>query len=381
MNTIDLRDESRHRRSSSAISRQLAKAMEDALEDDGQVILLLNRRGYSTHIQCPSCGFVVKCPNCDLALTHHREGEKVLCHQCDFEDFAPAKCPQCRFDGIRYAGFGTQKLEAEIKSRFPDHPALRMDSDTMQKPGSHEEALAKFRAGDVRILLGTQMIAKGLDFPNVTLVGVINADTALHLPDFRAAERTFQLVTQVAGRTGRGDKGGRVLVQTFAPDHPAIVAALTHDYHSFAAAELPTRRDHGYPPATSMIRLIFRGDDEKATERFAVLSVEMLRAALQRSGVRSQESGDKRQESGDRGQETVKSGIPNPKSQISSRETRLLGPAPCPIAKLRGKYRYHALLFSTTPDEVRKVVGEIVATFDPPESVQWVVDVDPMDLM
>src|SRR5205085_6304805 len=180
-----------------------------------------------------------------------------------------AKCPQCRFDGIRFSGFGTQKLEAEIKSRFPDYPALRMDSDTMQKPGSHEEALAKFRAGEVRILLGTQMIAKGLDFPNVTLVGVINADTALHLPDFRAAERTFQLVTQVAGRTGRGDKGGRVLVQTFAPDHPAIVATLTHDYHSFAAAELPMREAHGYPPAGAMIRLVIRGPMKEQAKAFA----------------------------------------------------------------------------------------------------------------
>ena len=215
---------------------------------------------------------------------------------------------------------------------------------------------------------------------------MINADTALHLPDFRAAERTFQLVTQVAGRTGRGDKGGRVLVQTFTPDHPAIVAALTHDYLAFAAAELPTRRDHGYPPATSIIRFIFRGDDEKATERFAVLSVETLRAGLE--GVRGQGSGDRGQESGIRSQEPSK--ISNLKSEIASSPppvpspqppTRLLGPAPCPMAKLRGKYRYHALLFTTVPDEVRNTVREIIATFNPPETVQWVVDVDPMDLM
>jgi primosomal protein N' (replication factor Y) len=375
VDAIDLRDEAQHRRRPGAISRQLGRAMEEALANDGQVILLLNRRGFSTHIQCPSCGFVVKCPNCDLALTHHREGDRVLCHYCDYQEIAPPKCPQCRFDGIRYAGFGTQKLEAEITTRFPNHSVLRMDSDTMQRPGSHEEALAKFRSGEVRILLGTQMIAKGLDFPNVTLVGVINADTALHLPDFRAAERTFQLVTQVAGRTGRGDKGGRVLVQTYAPDHPAIVAALTHDYLSFASAELPIRREHGYPPATGMIRLIFRGEDERETERFAVQSVETLRAGLEQgSGVRGQETGD-------RGAEVSvqTSEIRNPKSEITS--TRLLGPAPCPIAKLRGKYRYHALLFSTAPEQVRKIVGEIIATFEPPEGIQWVVDVDPLDLM
>jgi primosomal protein N' (replication factor Y) len=219
------------------------------------------------------------------------------------------------------------------------------------------------------------MIAKGLDFPNVTLVGVINADTALHLPDFRAAERTFQLVTQVAGRTGRGDKGGRVLVQTYAPDHPAIVAALTHDYLSFAAAELPIRREHGYPPATSMIRLIFRGEDEKGTEQFAVQSVETLRAGLE-LGARSGELGT-RNAVGE-ANDVRSSALPAPRSELA---TRLLGPAPCPIAKLRGKYRYHALIFSTAPDQVRKIVGEIIATFDPPEGVQWVVDVDPLDLM
>ncbi len=158
--------------------------------------------------------------------------------------------------GIRYSGLGTQRLEAEIRARFPNVPCLRMDTDTMQGHGSHERAFSAFRAGKVKILLGTQMIAKGLDFPNVTLVGVINADTALHLPDFRAAERTFHLVTQVAGRTGRGEKGGRVLVQTFNPDHPAILAAVRHDYAAFAAGELPMRRMLKYPPFSSMIRLV-----------------------------------------------------------------------------------------------------------------------------
>ena len=171
------------------------------------MILLLNRRGFSTHIQCPACGHVVRCPDCDIALTHHRTEEIALCHYCDYEVPAPTACPACDFAGIRYSGLGTQRLEAEVRARFPNVPGLRMDTDTMQAHGSHERALAEFRSGKVRILLGTQMIAKGLDFPNVTLVGVINADTALHLPDFRAAERTFHLVTQVAGRTGRGPEG------------------------------------------------------------------------------------------------------------------------------------------------------------------------------
>ena len=347
VSTVDLRDEFRNRSSRGAISRQLQRAIEEAINDNGQVILLLNRRGYSTHIQCPACGYVVTCPHCDLPLTHHREGEKVVCHYCDFEQIAPAKCPECRFDGIRYSGLGTQKLEAEIKARFPGVPLLRMDSDTMQKPGSHEQALQKFRDGDVRILVGTQMIAKGLDFPNVTLVGVINADTALHFPDFRAAERTFQLVTQVAGRTGRGDKGGRVLVQTFSPEHFAIAAAVRHDYHAFAAAELPVRHEHGYPPYTAMIRLIVRGEQEKLTEQFAKQATERVLALAAAAPL----------------------------------EARILGPAPCPIARLRGKYRFHALLSSPRGDELRAIAGEATSELEPPEGVQWVVDVDPVDLL
>ena len=344
--TIDLRDEVRSRAARGAISRQLASAIDQAIKADGQVILLLNRRGYSTHIQCPACGFVAKCPDCDLPLTHHREGDKVLCHYCDFQATAPAKCPDCRFDGIRYSGLGTQRLEAEIASRFSGVPVLRMDSDTMRKPGSHELALAKFRDGEVRILVGTQMIAKGLDFPNVTLVGVINADTALHFPDFRAAERTFQLVTQVAGRTGRGDKGGRVLVQTFSPEHFAIAAAVRHDYHAFAAAELPIRSEHGYPPYTGVIRLIVRGEQEKVTEQFAEQAMKLLR--------------DK---------------------ATALTTARLLGPAPCPIAKLRAKYRFHVLLSSPTPEQLRAAVRAAMPNLEPPEGVQWVIDVDPVDLL
>ncbi len=203
--TIDLRVDGQRIGSRGSISRLLLSAMQAALQDDGQVILLLNRRGYSTHIQCPACGEVVSCPDCDIALTHHKTGDAAICHLCDFRMAAPSNCPKCDSGEIRYWGLGTQRLEAEVRARFPDMPLLRMDTDTMKTRGAHEKALAEFRAGTARILLGTQMIAKGLDFPNVTLVGVIQADTALHLPDFRAAERTFQLVTQVAGRTGRGD--------------------------------------------------------------------------------------------------------------------------------------------------------------------------------
>jgi primosomal protein N' (replication factor Y) len=345
--TIDLRTEFKDRRSRGAISRQLHLAVEHALAEDGQVILLLNRRGFSTHIQCPSCGYVANCPHCSIALTHHKDGDKIVCHYCDHEERAPAKCPDCKFDGIRYSGLGTERLEAEVKARFANVSVLRMDSDTMTKPNSHEEALDRFRKGEVKILLGTQMIAKGLDFPNVTLVGVVNADTALHFPDFRAAERTFQLVTQVAGRTGRGDKGGRVLVQTFSPEHFAIQAALKHDYAMFASAELPVRLEHGYPPHTSLVRLIVRGDEESVVEAFAEQAAEKFVVEL----------------------------------KIAEVPHRLLGPAPCPISRLRGKYRHHALLSSVDGFALRQSVAKVAAALVTPAEVQWVLDVDPLDLL
>jgi primosomal protein N' (replication factor Y) len=345
--TIDLRAEFQNRASRGAVSRSLHRAIDEALREDGQVILLLNRRGYSTHIQCPACGHVVRCPACDLALTHHRKEQRALCHYCDFQMPSPVRCPACSFDGIQFSGFGTERLEAEIKARFPDVGVLRMDSDTMQKPGSHEAALSRFRDGEVKILLGTQMIAKGLDFPNVTLVGVINADTTLHFCDLRAAERTFQLVTQVAGRTGRGDKGGRVLVQTFSPDHYAILAAIDHDYARFAAAELPSRREHLYPPYASLIRLIVRGQSEAASEQFAASAGEKLRAAIGAAGI----------------------------------VHRVLGPAPCPIAKLRGLFRFHVLMSSPEEKRLRAAVRSVIEQFEVVDGVQWVVDVDPLDLM
>jgi primosomal protein N' (replication factor Y) len=345
--TIDLRTEFASRSSRGAVSRSLHRAIDEALREEGQIILLLNRRGYSTHIQCPACGHVVRCPACDLALTHHRANSQAICHYCDFQMPAPVRCPQCAFDGIRFSGFGTERLEAEIKSRFPDVPVERMDSDTMQRPGSHEAALERFRSGEVKILLGTQMIAKGLDFPNVTLVGVINADTTLHFCDLRAAERTFQLVTQVAGRTGRGDKGGRVLVQTFSPDHYAIQAAIDHNYARFAAEELPSRQAHQYPPFASLIRLIIRGESEPIVEQFAESVGETLRAAIETKQI----------------------------------EHRVLGPAPCPIAKLRGLFRYHLLLSSPAGDELRAATREVIESLEALDPVQWVVDVDPVDLL
>lgn len=345
--TVDLRNESREQAFSGAISRPLQTAMKASLDDGGQVILLLNRRGFATHIQCAGCGHVVRCPHCDIALTHHRTSEIALCHYCDHEVPAPTRCPECQFMGIRYSGLGTQKLEAEVRARFPDYRALRMDADTMRGPGSHEKALASFRNGESRILLGTQMIAKGLDFPNVTLVGVVNSDTALHLPDFRAAERTFQLLVQVAGRTGRGPKGGRVLVQTLSPDHPAIKAAVRHDFHTFADVELPNRESLGYPPFGFMSRLVVRGDLEPLAREFAAALGKRISEALAKQGTTA----------------------------------RVLGPAPAPIAKLRGQHRFQIQVQGPDADALRAALRETAADVKTPDGVQWIIDVDPLDML
>jgi primosomal protein N' (replication factor Y) len=242
---------------------------------------------------------------------------------------------------------GTQKLEMEVQSQFPHARLARMDSDTMRKPGSHETTLADFRAGRTQILLGTQMIAKGLDFPNVLLVGVIHADTALHFPDFRAAEKTFQLVTQVAGRTGRGDRAGDVLVQTFSPEHPAILAACKHDFLGFAAAELEHRKPFGYPPYGYLARVIFRGDVQDVVEHFAETVVNSLRAESHRAG-----------------------GV-----------VRVLGPALPPIPKLRGQYRFHAMLASNDSAALHVVLAKVQSTTKPPENTLYLIDIDPIDML
>lgn len=330
-----------------AISRPLMEAMKETLQAGGQVMLLLNRRGFATNIQCPRCGHVVACPDCDLPLTHHRDGSKACCHYCDYTIPTPPVCPACKFDGIRYSGQGTQRLEVEVQRRFPEATVARMDSDTMRRAGSHERVLTQFREGKIQVLLGTQMIAKGHDFPNVLLVGVINADTSLHFPDFRAAEKTFQIVTQFAGRTGRGDKAGRVLVQTFSPDHPAILAASKHDYAAFASEELSKRTQFGYPPKGFLARIIMRGPQLKETEEFA---------------------------------EAVGKQLQSMRKQLAI-ECRILGPAPPPLARLRGKYRFHILLQTEQPEPLNRLLRRTIENLKVPKEIQYVVDIDPMDTL
>ncbi|MDR1924726.1 MAG: primosomal protein N' [Planctomycetaceae bacterium] len=377
---VDLRDEVRAKLTRGAIHRQLHSAISETINDHGQVILLLNRRGFSTHIQCPACGEVVKCTNCDVSLTHHWKEEIALCHYCDYQINAPNRCPQCGFLGIRYNGFGTEKLELEIKNRFPNVNVLRMDTDTMQGHGTHEKALTLFREGKVQILLGTQMIAKGLDFPNVTLVGVINADTALHLPDFRAAERTFHLITQVAGRTGRSERGGRVIVQTFTPDHPAIQSASMHDYANFVAKELPIRKLLGYPPYSKMIRIVIRGVAERMTHDFAAEFAQRLR-----SEVDLQNNNDNNEHANKAQNKNLF--IQNKRTNNASESTtakktfKILGPAPAPFARLRGFYRFHLHIFGKNSEQLLNVVRKTSASIKTPDKIQWIIDVDPLDML
>jgi primosomal protein N' (replication factor Y) len=346
--TVDLRDSANTRFSRGAISRPLHQAMTAALRDGGQVILLLNRRGFATHIQCPGCGFVLKCEHCDLALTYHRQHNTALCHSCDHEAPPPTACPDCKSPAIRYGGLGTQKLEVEVRSRFPDYACARMDVDSMRTRGSHDNVLSAFQRGEFQILLGTQMIAKGLDFPNVTLVGVVNADTALHLPDFRAAERTFQLVAQVAGRTGRGSRGGRVLVQTLSPEHPAIAAAVRHDFPRFAERELAVRQSAGDPPYAAMIRLVVRGPQEAAARESAAHLGERLRRAVAAEG--------------------------------EAASIRLLGPGVAPIARLRGDYRFHLQLQGPDVAALQAAVRQTAKGLVLPRDVRWMADVDPWEM-
>lgn len=344
---IDLRVDFAGGKRLGPISQKLRQEILAALKDGGQVILLLNRRGFSTRIQCPACGNVEYCPDCSIPLTHHTSGQKAVCHYCDYQIPQPDKCSECGNPAIRFSGLGTQKLEAHVSVMFPDVPIMRMDTDTMQRPDSHEKALQKFREGETKILLGTQMIAKGLDFPNVTVVGVINADTGLHLPDFRAAERTFGLITQVAGRTGRGSKGGRVLVQTFNPENPAIEAALSHDYLRFANHELPQRRSCLYPPFGFLARVVVRGELANQVEQMAERIAEEFRKAAADLKI----------------------------------SIDVLGPAVCPIEKLRGLFRFHILFRSGQAGQLQQTFRLAEQRIINVDGIQWIIDIDPQDMI
>ncbi len=344
--TVDVRNDPQIGRGH-AIGRALQNGIQTALKNGGQVILFLNLRGFSPVLWCWKCGGGVKCPNCDITLTWHKDRGKIVCHSCEYESPPPERCPHCEQPGLRYFGTGTQRLEQEVIAKFPGHSVVRMDSDSMRKPGSHDKALEAFRKREVSILLGTQMIAKGLDFPNVTLVGVIDADTQLHQPDYRATERTFQLIAQVAGRTGRGEKGGRVLVQTTSPDEPAIRFAAAHDYNGFARGELAHRREAGYPPFTTLARVILRGESYEDVHETAKAMAKSLRES-----------------------EVTK----------SNSHVRILGPAPAPIARLRGQHRFHLQIASDDVQTIAELWKETLRTFEPQADVEFTIDIDPLDM-
>lgn len=356
---IDLRYEPMRRGRLSAIAPSLERAMHITLSAGGQIILFLNRRGFDTYLYCPKCGHVVKCRFCDVALTHHRPPRrddrlppseprprlgKAVCHYCGYQTQPPADCPECRDGHIRFLGLGTEKLEEELAHKFPNVPMQRMDSDTMRGGGSHARALEAFRRGETRILFGTQMIAKGLDFPGVTLVGVVNADTALHLADFRAAERTFQLLAQVAGRTGRGDRTGLVLVQTLTPEHPCIHLAARHDFETFAKWELEQRRTHGYPPLSRLARVLVRGRELAAVQELTQSLAGQVRSAC-------------------------------------GEGMKLLGPVEAPLKKLEGWHRWHFLIFSASARALHEVLQRHVLSAKPPHRVEISVDVDPQAML
>jgi primosomal protein N' (replication factor Y) (superfamily II helicase) len=266
VDVVDMREELK-KKNRSVFSGRLRNEIAARLSRGEQTILLLNRRGFSTFVLCRDCGLVLRCPHCSVSLTYHASDNTVRCHYCQHRQISPEICPVCRSHYIRYFGAGTQKVEEELVRLFPAVRVLRMDADTTTKKDSHQEILASFQRGDADVLLGTQMIAKGLDYPNVTLVGVITADTALNLPDFRAGERTFQLLTQVAGRAGRGEVSGQVIIQTYNPGHYSIQAAQTHDYRAFYQQEITVRQDLCYPPFHSLIKIVVSGDDEREVIR------------------------------------------------------------------------------------------------------------------
>src|SRR5207248_10008124 len=306
-------------------SEALDKAVRGALGRKEQVILLLIRRGFATYLQCPACGSVRDCPRCAIALTVHQTPAALRCHYCGHEEPIPAACSVCGKETQRMRGLGTQQLEHFLALRFPESRIVRMDLDTTSTKWAHHRVLERMAGGQVDILLGTQMIAKGLDFPNVTVVGVVDADTGLHLPDFRAAERTFQLVAQVAGRAGRGPRGGRVFVQTRAPDHHAIRAAAVHSVAEFAAAELPLRAppQPAYPPHVGLARFVASDPvDARAQE-----AAEAVAAWLRRMNA-------------ERLQDALS----------------VLGPAPCPIARLKERWRWHVLVKAAEPRAIGRVV-------------------------
>lgn len=335
---VDLRDELKAG-NRSLFSRSLTQAMTEALAHHEQVILFLNRRGTATFVQCRDCGFVFRCSHCTASLTYHSATRKLVCHHCRYSVTLPVECPQCLSHRLRFLGIGTQRVEEEVRQFFPQARILRWDRDVTSGRRSHEELLTKFRAHEADVLIGTQMVAKGLDLPQITLAGVISADTGLNLPDFRAGECTFQLLCQVAGRAGRGFTPGRVIIQTYSPEHYAIRAASKHDYLTFYAQEINYRRKFGYPPFSQLACLTFSHTNEIACLKEAERMSRLLAAEKDRRGMP---------------------------------DLRLIGPVPAFVPRVRGHYRWQLVLCGTGLDDFLTGIAF-------PRG--WVVDMDPVGMV
>jgi primosomal protein N' (replication factor Y) len=341
---VDLRREGA---AGTLLSLPLRAALAERLARREQAVLFLNRRGHSHYTQCRACGFTPECPNCDITLTLHLAPHEWRCHYCGHRQPGSMRCPACQAPMLRFAGAGTQRAERELGAAFPTGRVLRLDTDVARARGTTHEVLSAFARGDADVLLGTQMIAKGLDFPRVTLVGVLDADVALHLPDFRAAERTFQLLVQVSGRAGRGEIAGEVFVQTCTPEHPAVAAAALHDERMFLEHELEQRREAGYPPFTRLATVLFSGRDEGEVEAAAGRTREQIAERAGAAGV------------------------------------QVLGPAPQALARLRGQHRWHLLLKATHAARLRELASAALEQAEAVRSkgVRVVVDVDPVEVL
>jgi len=340
---VDMRVEMLRARGATAISRLLADKMHDRFERHEQVILFINRRGYSSSMLCTACGHVETCPHCSIAMTYHRTDETLRCHLCGHQRPAPYACPQCRSPKIRWRGLGTQKVEEAVHRVLPRARVERMDSDTMARKNRFRQVLTDFRVGKIDVLVGTQMIGKGLDFPNVTLVGLIDADLSMHVPDFRANERTFQLLVQVAGRSGRGERAGEVVVQTFTPQADAVQFARHADFDGFADAELKMRARYQYPPCRHLIHHLFRGPNPDKLRFVADQWAKQVRARL--GGA-----------------------------------VEVRGPTPSPIEKIKDEYRYQLWYFTTSVTTLVPALVRLRDDFIWPDGVTQILDVDPMSL-
>jgi primosomal protein N' (replication factor Y) (superfamily II helicase) len=344
---IDMREVFARRKKPAIFSDELLRAIEETHDRREQTIILLNRRGYSSFILCRSCGESIECPNCDVTLTYHRGDRTLICHYCNHHQRSPSECPVCGSKYIYYVGEGTEQIEELLRQRFPRLRIGRIDRDTKSRRHEFEKTLLDFAKGELDLLVGTQMLAKGHDFPNVTLVGVVSVDAGLALPDFRAAERTFQLITQVAGRAGRGDLPGRVLIQTYHPDHYAVRHAQAQDYRRFYDEEIRHRRNHGYPPFVALALLLVRHKEINRARAIA----QQLRNALTDAN--------------------------------RDHSSRILGPAPAPLARLRNDHRIHLLIKSRSRKQMRVVIDQAIASLaDSPQDLRAVsVEIDPVSMM